>query len=230
MKRGDIISWGDRWAIGEAFQQGMFFAADGKNYSMLNMSMRPGAPYADEWLEDGKTIIYEGHDALGEKDWPVHKKNDQPTGYMCENGKFKRAVEQYKQGKEPRMVKVYEKIKAGIWVYNGFFLLTDFWQEEDKNNPSRKVCKFKLEAIDHDEETSEKITQIVEVEHGRLIPTSVKIEVYKRDKGVCRECGETKNLHYDHILPYSKGGTSTDVKNIQILCAKCNLKKGAKII
>ena len=65
---------------------------------------------------------------------------------------------------------------------------------------------------------------------GRLIPASVKFEVYQRDKGRCVECGETSDLHYDHILPYSKGGSSTTSENIQLLCARHNLSKSNKII
>lgn len=41
----------------------------------------------------------------------------------------------------------------------------------------------------------------------------------------------TDNLHFDHILPFSKGGgTSLKVENIQLLCAKHNLEKRDKII
>ena len=52
---------------------------------------------------------------------------------------------------------------------------------------------------------------------GRLIPASVKFEVYQRDKGRCVECGETSDLHYDHILPYSKGGSSTTSEDALLL-------------
>src|SRR3989339_628268 len=38
-----------------------------------------------------------------------------------------------------------------------------------------------------------------------------------------------KNLHFDHDLPFSKGGTSLTAKNIRLLCAKCNLSKSDKI-
>ena len=192
------------------------------------MSVRVGAPYADKWLEDGRTIIYEGHDAKKEGHVTDPKDVDQPTGPLSENGKFIQAINRYKEGWPPQLVRVYEKIQPGIWVYNGFFHLTDFWQELDGNNPKRKVCKFKLEAIDDEEEDIQ--TENIEMEHARLIPSAIKAEVYKRDGGCCRICGSKENLHYDHILPYSKGGTSTNSNNIQILCAKHNLKKGAKII
>ncbi|MCL2847854.1 MAG: HNH endonuclease [Firmicutes bacterium] len=206
----------------------MTFSPSGRDYAVVNMSVSPGAPYADKWEDDGRTIIYEGHDAKRDKYTPEPKLISQPTGIMCENGKFIKAVERYKSGSAPRVVKVYEKIKPGIWVYNGFFNLTDYWQENDIGNPARKVCKFKLEAIDEKIENIQ--SENVIIEHARLIPSAIKFEVYTRDKGCCRECGAAENLHYDHILPYSKGGTSVDAKNIQILCATCNLKKGAKII
>ncbi|MCX8106660.1 MAG: HNH endonuclease [Ignavibacterium album] len=40
----------------------------------------------------------------------------------------------------------------------------------------------------------------------------------------------TKNLHFDHDLPFSKGGTSLTAENVRILCMKCNLSKSNKIL
>ena len=60
--------------------------------------------------------------------------------------------------------------------------------------------------------------------------TSVKIEVWARDNGKCVICGSTENLHYDHDLPFSKGGTSLTAENVRILCMKHNLKKSDKIL
>lgn len=46
--------------------------------------------------------------------------------------------------------------------------------------------------------------------------------------GKCRYChSDLTKYHIDHILPLALGGTS-DPENIQLLCPKCNLKKGAK--
>ncbi len=61
---------------------------------------------------------------------------------------------------------------------------------------------------------------------SRTIPAKVKTMVWDRDKGHCVKCGSIENLCFDHIIPFSKGGTSKDPKNIQILCEKCNLNKG----
>jgi hypothetical protein len=60
----------------------------------------------------------------------------------------------------------------------------------------------------------------------RSIPQDVKIAVAARDGGQCRQCGSTKNLHFDHVIAWSKGGANT-VANIQLLCGPCNQRKGA---
>ena len=68
-----------------------------------------------------------------------------------------------------------------------------------------------------------------EVKRSRIISTNVKLEVWKRDEGKCVTCGATDELHFDHILPFSKGGTSIKSDNVQLLCARHNLEKSAKI-
>src|SRR5438309_2147909 len=49
------------------------------------------------------------------------------------------------------------------------------------------------------------------------IPEDVKLVVWTRDGGVCVRCGSKENLHFDHIIPVSKGGGNSE-PNIQILC------------
>jgi hypothetical protein len=62
----------------------------------------------------------------------------------------------------------------------------------------------------------------------RAIPQDVKIAVSARDGGRCRQCGSTQQLHFDHVIPISRGGANT-VANIQLLCGACNRAKGAKL-
>lgn len=57
-----------------------------------------------------------------------------------------------------------------------------------------------------------------------------KITMYNRQKGLCAICGkpfEMKEMHGDHIVPWSKGG-KTDLSNGQMLCTTCNLAKSDK--
>ena len=70
----------------------------------------------------------------------------------------------------------------------------------------------------------------IDLIHNRQIPGEVQREVYERDQGKCKKCGSNDNLHFDHILPFSKGGSSKVASNIQLLCARHNLEKGAKLI
>ena len=79
------------------------------------------------------------------------------------------------------------------------------------------------------DQKEKRITELKDLDHNRMIPTSVKLDVWKRDKGQCTQCGSKDNLHFDHILPYSKGGTSLKAENIQLLCARHNLQKRDKI-
>lgn len=227
---GDIISYPEMCnEENTSLQKGMNFRIKG-NSSIILMSLRKNAPYSDRVEDDGKILIYEGHDVAKYKDLEGDPKFiDQPmylpSGQLTENGKFYKAVKDYQKGNKPaELVKVYEKIMPGTWSYNGVFKLTDAWQEKSNN---RNVFKFKLELLDDNIDT--KSTNI-EIEHNRLIPTKVKREVWKRDKGRCVMCGSNINLHFDHDIPFSKGGSSLTAKNIQLLCEKCNLKKHDKII
>ena len=61
---------------------------------------------------------------------------------------------------------------------------------------------------------------------SRAIPQEVKIAVSVRDQGKCVQCGSTEDLHFDHKIPWSRGGTNT-ANNIQLLCGPCNRRKGA---
>jgi hypothetical protein len=57
-----------------------------------------------------------------------------------------------------------------------------------------------------------------------IIPEEVRIAVWRRDEGKCVKCSSRENLEYDHIIPVSKGGSNT-VRNIELLCEKCNREK-----
>lgn len=229
IKAGDIISYMEMcMAEGYSLQRGMNFRVKGKDTVIL-MSLRKGAPYADRTEEDGQILIYEGHDVprnINESPKTVDQPQFTPNGKLTENGKFFKAASDYKDGAEPELIKVYEKIKDGIWVYNGVFELIDAWQEKAGK---RKVFKFKLRVTDITLTEKVATKTVSDIEHNRMIPTSVKLEVWQRDKGKCVTCGSTDNLHFDHILPFSKGGTSLKAENIQLLCARHNLQKRDKI-
>ncbi len=183
-------------------------------HSVILMSLMENSPYEDEIKDDGTVLIYEGHDEPKTSAVREPKQVDQPriraSGTLTENGKFDEAAQGFINGsKGPDLVRVYEKIKKGIWSDNGYFHLVDSWVVSDG---VRNVFKFELVAIDNvDENRSVDITNR-KVKHSRIIPPEVKVKVWSRDKGKCVTCGATDELHFDHILPYSRGGTSLTEK------------------
>mgnify|MGYP000120482121 CR=1 FL=1 len=81
------------------------------------------------------------------------------------------------------------------------------------------------------------ITQVLEVIKTKKYATDaqiktwdkeVKDKVWNRDGGKCVECGSNEKLEFDHIIPFSKGGSNT-YRNIQLLCEECNRKKSNQI-
>jgi len=93
---------------------------------------------------------------------------------------------------------------------NGFYTVVDPEMVEAIIDTSVRIAKRQLVKTDSENE--------------RRIPQPVKIAVWQRDQGKCVQCGATDYLEFDHIIPYSKGGASTE-NNIQLLCRRCNLAK-----
>jgi HNH endonuclease len=226
---GEIVSYHDMCGEEQTqLQRGMNFRLPSGRTVVL-MSRRSDAPYADEMLDQGRTILYEGHDARRD-DSASPKFIDQPrvfrSGRLTQNGLFELAAIEAQRGvRNPELVRVYEKIHAGIWAFNGTFALVSADLVDDGH---RVVFRFRLELID-DAPDQEVPDATAATPHTRVIPSLVKRAVWARDRGKCVQCGAKDNLHFDHILPYSRGGASIIAENVQILCARHNLEKGARI-
>lgn len=110
-----------------------------------------------------------------------------------------------------------------------------FWQRERLRAEERRRAKEQKRRQEQEEE----IRTFLELMRGeekdlkkrsRSIPQPVKMAVVTRDGGKCRRCRTTQDLQYDYIVPYSSGGSSTDVNNIQLLCGKCSRLKSNRNI
>ncbi len=212
----------------QTLQRGMNYRLNPK-YSVILLSQRSNAPYTDKIYEDGITVEYEGHDVSRQGYQHNPKDENQPaklpSGRLTQNGLFIKAVEEYKNGKQnAELVKAYEKIMEGVWSLKGVFELVDY---KVVHNGKRNVFRFILKLTNLRNISGK--TKDIKLSHTRIIPSEVKKEVWKRDGGRCVICGEISNLHFDHDLPFSKGGTSLTAKNVRLLCMKHNLQKSGKI-
>ena len=212
-----------------SLQRGMYFRPP-PAHGVILMSRRPNAPYDDTMSPDESVLKYEGHDVQRNKDVQDPKAVDQPRlnvdGRSTENGRFADWVDGCKRGKgDSAVFRVYEKMRAGIWTDRGLYLLKDYsYLPVDE----RRVFKFRFEQAGYDTSGSSESSE-VGATVSRQIPSWIKQQVFKRDKGRCVMCGSTEQLHFDHDLPFSKGGTSVLPQNVRILCARHNLAKSAKI-
>ena len=100
--------------------------------------------------------------------------------------------------------------RGADWLKMDSFITEDEVIKWEKGKPAE------ADFLDDDDERSRHITQ------------SVKDDVWNRDGGVCTQCGSGENLEFDHIIPYSEGGSNT-YRNIQLLCQPCNRSKSNSI-
>jgi hypothetical protein len=225
--RDEILNYWEMCAReGMSLQRGMNYRANPR-VSIVLMSQRKGAPYEDQLSEDGRVLSYEGHDqrkSEGVEPKSVDQPWEESPGRPSENAKFVAAIDHAKDDRKRHLVRVYEKLRDGIWSDRGLFYLTGY-EYARKESERRQVFKFSLELS----EIEEDIAEHAEDEMRRVIPSWVKQAVFKRDRGRCVLCGATDQIHFDHELPFSRGGTSVLPENIRILCARHNLRKGARI-
>lgn len=75
---------------------------------------------------------------------------------------------------------------------------------------------------------------LLATENRRKIPLGLRYNVLRRDNFKCVLCGNspavdpTCRLHVDHVLPFTKGGRTTE-GNLRTLCEACNVGKSNKV-
>lgn len=226
--RDEILTYWDMCSRERgSLQRGMYFR-QAPDHCVVLMSRRPGAPYSDSLSDDGMELEYEGHDVRRENGLDpktVDQPQALPNGKLTENALFAAAVDAYRSGESPARVRVYEKLRPGIWSDKGLFELVGY---SYTYHGGRRVFRFKMRlSAEPDERAPARVTR--DAPPTRAIPSWVKQAVYKRDKGKCVLCGAGDQLHFDHDFPHSKGGTSLVPENVRLLCARHNLEKAAKI-
>lgn len=138
---------------------------------------------------------------------------------------IKKSIECHKKNPERGRVavrKYYEKNKEKINATN------KIWKEKNKDHVleyARNYAKLNPEVkIRSENKRRAKISGA-----GGSISKGITDKLSKLQKSRCACCklplGD--DYHLDHIMPIALGGTNTD-DNIQLLHAKCNMKKHAK--
>ncbi len=118
---------------------------------------------------------------------------------------------------------------SNLWLYqNCLYTVKGVYSQEEMRllvleEADKEREKFERLKMKFDSEVSQ------DIKYPRpTIPEEVRIAVWRRDQGKCVRSGSRENLEYDHIIPLSKGGSST-ARNIELLCEKCNREKGREI-
>ena len=129
---------------------------------------------------------------------------------------------------------LYRDIAEVIHIENGQFANYDFrtWCE-------LSVLRWELERSEQDEFIRTvafplQVPRVVRLmRYDRMPQTSVRFNrrnLFARDDHRCQYCGKrfaTSQLSIDHVVPRSRGGT-TSWDNVVCCCLRCNAKKGGR--
>ena len=127
-----------------------------------------------------------------------------------------------------------ERLRA--WVDDalrdqGYVLSSEFWLRSGDSNRALLEA-FNLGDLRGPEQLIElaRIREVnLAVHDGKRTSGASRMKVLVAESqggAYCRMCGASLDLHVDHIVPTSRGG-SEHLSNLQLLCAQCNLGKGA---
>ncbi len=123
---------------------------------------------------------------------------------------------------------VHQDMSAQHWFYDGEVWFSNMFYAPDQ---------ARLLIWEHKEKERQKFERLARqsvaaesapTARRQRIPDDVRSFVWHRDGGKCVQCGSTVDLEYDHIVPVSKGGSSTE-RNVQLLCVACNRRKSDHI-
>jgi 5-methylcytosine-specific restriction endonuclease McrA len=128
---------------------------------------------------------------------------------------------------------VYRELAEVVWLEDGKFLAYDF---NDWVEVSEARAAFEPEAHDWIRTVRFQIAvpRIIRLlVFDKLPRATVKLNrrnIFARDHNCCQYCGRrfaTSELSLDHVIPRSRGGT-TSWENVVCACMQCNVRKGGR--
>jgi 5-methylcytosine-specific restriction endonuclease McrA len=144
---------------------------------------------------------------------------------------YRQAAEEYhaRQQHEPQPL-------LDWWVYRLMVVRVELIQDEGGSNQEEQFLLIKQHVLRRQRSIEKMRREIEALERlgkgdgptREPIPESVRLFVWRRDKGQCVQCGSRERLEFDHIIPIVAGGGNTD-RNLQLLCESCNRSKSSSI-
>jgi len=154
--------------------------------------------------------------------------------WWAANERFKKRVEEarYRLGSQQESVKKASDL-CKFYIYKeNIYLFDDIdMHSQEEQQLLIKEHHFKQDKKMRHLRKDIKLFEMLEsrqIKPREPIPEDVRFLVWRRDGGKCIMCGSKNKLEFDHIIPVSKGGSSNE-RNIQLLCEKCNREKSDKI-
>lgn len=138
---------------------------------------------------------------------------------------------------------IFEKaaIEPFYFNHNGTFMNESYWLFDGKfykDTDSLKADEVKALLLTRTRMRKARINRAKTIAHSvephsdevrrGFISEDVRLLVWQRDGGKCSKCGSRNELQFDHIIPFSLGGSSTQ-DNLQILCGPCNRLKSNSV-
>lgn len=171
---------------------------DGELYRERKNAIRALLERQIDWIEDDFQITY-----------------DEELYLVDLQRIFDLSYDQLLELSQPHVAEILNNLHLQLAIVNN----PDIRRQIDQLLKSFCMLKYRPNMVAKDK---------VEEVAGRMIPKSVKDSVWRRDGGKCTTCGSQEFLEFDHIIPFSLGGSNT-YRNVQLLCQACNRKKSARI-